>query len=139
MVKVLQLFILSIFTYINADCQLRTVRSQVKERQKDSTYYEVESSFPGGYSEWEKYLNRHLNANVPIVNNAPSGKYKVTIKFFISKNGLVDSVEALTHFGYGMESEFIRVLKNSPKWLPAQKKEQPIISYQIQSIEFIVP
>jgi len=134
MLKLLLLSILTMAIYTNSYCQ-----SQAKESKQDSTYYEVECSFPGGDSYWEKYLQKNLDTEVPIKRNAPSGTYKVTVKYFISENGIIDSVEAQTHSGYGMEAEFIRVLKNSPKWRPASKGGQQTICYRIQSIEFIVP
>jgi len=134
MLKFLQLSIFTIAFYTNSYCQ-----SEIKINKKDSTYYEVECSFPGGDSYWQNYLQKNLDSEVPIKKGAPSGTYKITVKYFISKNGIIDSVEAQTNSGYGMEAEFIRVLKNSPKWRPASKGGKQTICYRIQSIEFIVP
>ena len=126
--------ILSLIVYTNVYGQ-----AKVKENKKDSTYYEVECSFPGGDSYWGKYLQKNLDTDIPIKNAAPPGSYKITVKFFVSKNGLVDSVENQTHFGYGMEAELTRVLKSSPKWIPAEKNGQTATCYRTQSIEFVVP
>ena len=126
--------IFTLIIYTNVHGQAKT-----KENKKDSTYYEVDCSFPGGDSYWEKYLRNNLDTDIPIKNGAPSGSYELTAKFFISKTGFIDSVVNQTHYGYGMEAEFMRVLKKGPKWRPAEKNRQATTCFRVQKIEFIVP
>lgn len=112
---------------------------------KDDTDYdqtftkvEVEAAFPGGASAWAKYVQRSLNANVPIDNEAPSGSYQVVVQFIVDKEGNVSDVKALTNHGYGMEEEAVRVIKRGPKWTPAIQNGRNVKAYRKQPITFIV-
>ena len=112
---------------------------------KDDTDYdqtftkvEVEAALPGGASAWAKYVQRSLNANVPIDNEAPSGSYQVVVQFIVDKEGNVSDVKALTNHGYGMEEEAVRVIKRGPKWTPAIQNGRNVKAYRKQPITFIV-
>ena len=112
---------------------------------KDDTDYdqtftkvEVEASFPGGSGAWAKYVQRSLNANVPIDNEAPTGSYTVIVQFIVDKEGNVSDVKALTSHGYGMEEEATRVIKRGPKWTPAIQNGRNVKAYRKQPITFIV-
>ncbi len=97
-----------------------------------------DASFPGGIEEWYKFISTHTNKNVPMDNNAKPGKYTVIINFIVSVTGDLKNVIAETKFGYGMEEEAIRVVKSSPKWVPAQSNGIKIISLKKQPITFLV-
>jgi protein TonB len=96
---------------------------------------QVHAKFNGN---WEKFLLRYLNGNVPIDNGAPVGRYKVTIEFVVDKEGKVSDLKAISNAGYGMEQEAIRVLKKSDKWDPAIQNGYPVKAYRQQSIVFEV-
>lgn len=75
---------------------------------------EIDAKFDGN---WPAFLQRNLVAEVPANNGAPAGRYKVEIKFVIDESGNIISAEALTHLGYGLEEEAIRVIKKANgKW-----------------------
>lgn len=44
----------------------------------------------------------------------------------------------LTKYGYGMEQEVIRILKRSPKWIPAKQFGRAVSAYRIQPVTFQV-
>ena len=75
--------------------------------------------FPGGRSEWKKFLLANINIAVPLIKHAPSVNYLVRIKYVVDKSGALRDFSAESNVGYGMEEELIRVLKNSPLWKPA--------------------
>ena len=99
---------------------------------------EVESNFPGGATMWRKYLERNLNALVPIDNGAPVGTYTVVVQFIVDKNGFISEVEPLTSFGYGMEEEVVRIIKKGPTWEPAIFNGKPVKAYRKQPVTFVV-
>ena len=99
---------------------------------------EHEAYFPKGDTAWSNYMRQNLNANVPVINKAPKGTYQVIVKFIVSKDGSVSDVEAETNFGYGMEQEAIRVIKNSPIWTPAFQRGHNVSSYRRQPVTFAV-
>ncbi|NOT49701.1 MAG: energy transducer TonB [Chitinophagaceae bacterium] len=99
---------------------------------------EIEASFPGGDSKWRQYLERNLNANVPVDNNAAEGTYTTVIQFVVDKEGNISDVRAITNHGYGMEEEAIRVIKRGPKWTPAVQNGRQVKAYRKQPITFQV-
>jgi len=99
---------------------------------------EIEAAFPGGAAAWRNYLQKKLDANVPIDNNAPEGTYTVIVRFIVSRNGTISDVTAETKMGYGMEQEAIKVIKNGPKWKPGIQNGNEVTSVRRQPITFIV-
>jgi len=102
------------------------------------TKVEVEAGFPGGEAGWISFLKKNLNANVPVDNDSPSGKYTVVIKFAISPDGSLSDIAAETDFGYGLEKEVIRLIQKSGKWNPAIQDGKPIKAYRKQPVTFVV-
>ncbi|MBK6935634.1 MAG: energy transducer TonB [Chitinophagaceae bacterium] len=99
---------------------------------------EVEASFPGGDQMWRKYLERTLNPNIPVDNGAPEGKFTVVIQFVVDKEGNISDVRPLTHHGYGMEAEVMRVIMKGPKWTPAMQNGRIVKAYRKQPVTFQV-
>ena len=96
---------------------------------------EIPARFDGN---WEKFLLRNLNAEVPIVNGAPEGSYTVLIQFVVDIDGSISDIKALTSHGYGLEEESIRVLRRATKWEPGIQNGHPVKSYRKQPITFQV-
>ncbi|MBI5858754.1 MAG: energy transducer TonB [Sphingobacteriales bacterium] len=99
---------------------------------------EVEASFPGGAQAWRNFLERTLNANVPVENSAPAGAYTVVIQFVVDKNGNISDIKPLTNHGHGMEKEVIRVIMKSPKWVPAMQNGRVVKAYRKQPVTFMI-
>ncbi|HPH32195.1 MAG TPA: N-acetylmuramoyl-L-alanine amidase [Chitinophagaceae bacterium] len=93
-------------------------------------------TFPGGDSAWKKYLIVNANSMVSVNNGAPEGRYKTRIRFIVHPDGTLSDITALTHFGYGMEEEAIRLIKNGPRWIPATRDGTKVSSYREQPITF---
>jgi protein TonB len=58
------------------------------------------------------------------------------IQFVVDKDGNLSNMKALTHHGYGMEQEVLRVLLKSPKWLPAIQDGRQVKAYRKQPVTF---
>lgn len=110
----------------------------LKINGKDYVTVEVEASYPGGRSAWISFLEKNLDADVPIKNEAPIGKYTAIALFVVDKDGSVSNVKAVTKFGYGMEDEVIRVIEHSGKWVPAIQNGKPLKAYRKQPVTFIL-
>ncbi|MCX6319696.1 MAG: energy transducer TonB [Bacteroidetes bacterium] len=113
----------------------------IKEPSKQDSIYdrvELEASYPGGESAWRLFLERNLNGSIATDNKAPAGTYTVVVQFIIDKEGNVSEIKALTKHGYGMEDEVIRLLKKSPKWVPAQMNGRQVKVYRKQPVTFLV-
>ncbi|RYY62230.1 MAG: hypothetical protein EOO05_03510 [Chitinophagaceae bacterium] len=99
---------------------------------------EREATFSENENAWGKFLQRNLNPNVPVDNRAPLGMYTIAVQFIVTKNGELKDFKALTKYGYGMEAEVIRLLKKSPKWIPALQFGQLVNAYRVQPVTFQV-
>lgn len=108
------------------------------DEDKVFTKVEVEASFPGGDAAWARYLQKNLNPNVPVDNEAPPGRYRVEVRFIVAKDGSISDVQATSGHGYGMEQEAIRVIKKGPKWEPALQNGRHVNAYRSQPIVFNV-
>ena len=98
----------------------------------------VEAEFLSGEDGWRNFLQKTLNANVPVLSNAPEGKYTIIMRFIVNPDGTLGEIKAEDDPGYGMVEEGRRVLKNSPKWLPAIKYGIYQRAYRRQPITFLV-
>lgn len=99
---------------------------------------DVEATFSGGERAWRKYLEQNLNPNVPVENSAPVGIYTVIVQFIVDKTGAVSDIKTLTNFGYGMEQEVIRIMKQSPMWTPASQNNRTVKAYRKQPVTFVL-
>lgn len=115
-----------------------TVTHPLTDEEKIFERVEVEASFPGGPDKWRQYLERNLNASVPVKNGAPEGSYTVIIQFVVDKEGSISDIRPLTKHGYGMEAEVMRVLIKGPKWTSAVQDGKKVKAYRKQPVTFVV-
>lgn len=118
----------------------KQVIEEKKEDDENKVFekVEVEAQFKGGEREWRRYLEKNLNADVPIENNAPEGSYTVVVQFIVDKEGKISDVRATTNHGHGMEEEAIKVIRKGPDWVPAIQNGRQVKAYRKQPITFIV-
>jgi beta-lactamase regulating signal transducer with metallopeptidase domain len=98
----------------------------------------VAPAFRGGEDAWRRYLQKQLNAAVPVDNGAPAGVYKVVVQFLVDMDGSISDIKAKTNYGYGMEQEVIRILKIGPKWTPGTLEGKTIKTYKQQPVTFVI-
>ncbi|MEO5941808.1 MAG: energy transducer TonB [Ferruginibacter sp.] len=110
----------------------------VATRDSLFTREEREASFPGGQEAWAKFLQENLDANVPVRKKAKVGKYQVVVRFIVNKDGEISDISAETNLGHGMEQEVIRLIKISPKWIPAVQYGRKVNAYRRQPVTFVV-
>ncbi|OLY93421.1 MORN repeat variant [Cnuella takakiae] len=97
-----------------------------------------DADFPGGEGGWRRFLEKNLDPRTPINNKAPDGHYQVMVQFIVERDGSLSDIHALTKFGFGMEAEVLRMMKKSPKWVPALLYGVPVKAYRKQPITFVV-
>jgi protein TonB len=139
--KLVALFIVLILFHSGAvaqDEKTATISDSVSVDDTVFSKVEVEAAFPGGIEGWRTFLMNNLKANVPVKNKAPLGIYMVIVVFIVGKDGSISDIKALTNHGYGMEKEVIRIIKKSPKWLPAIQYGRKVNAYRKQPVNFQV-
>jgi protein TonB len=118
--------------------------TQVVEVKKDDdenkifNKVEVEAAFPGGDAAWRNYLQKNLNADVPVEGGAGEGTYTVIVKFVVSKDGSLSDVTCESDPGFGMCAEATRVIKKTRNWTPAIQNGRNVNAYRRQPITFQV-
>jgi periplasmic protein TonB len=112
----------------------------VKENEDEKIFTKVEqdAEFPGGQSAWTRYLQKNLNANVPVDNSAPAGSYTVVVRFVVSRNGEISDIQCESDPGYGMCDEAKRIIRRGPQWKPALQNGRNVNAYRRQPITFVV-
>lgn len=107
-----------------------------KKQDYDTVFTKVENpaDFPGGISGWTRFLERNLTYPQSAIDNEIQGVVK--LQFIIDRDGSISNIEALNDPGYGLAEEAIRIIKKSPKWIPAEQNGRKVIYRTIQSITF---
>lgn len=114
------------------------IKSKDDELENKFISVQIPASFPGGYEEWNRFLQRSLNSDIPTENGAPAGAYTVIVSFLVDTEGKVSDVKAENDPGYGTKDEAVRVIKRGPKWVPANQNGKAVIYRHKQSITFKV-
>jgi periplasmic protein TonB len=113
-----------------AFCVFQSVQSQnTKENPSgnlDNNIYnsaaiEVKPEFPGGIAAFYKFIG--ANYKTPDVAGL---KGKLIIAFVVDKDGSLTDIKILRDIGFGTGTEAVRVLKLSPKWIPAEQNGQTV-------------
>jgi hypothetical protein len=136
MIKVFSLLIFLLASFITFSQETDTTFTT----STDTIHIMVDSAatFPGGKPGWINHVQNHLNPSVGVDNGAHLGTYNVVIKFTVMKDGTLKDFKPETKFGYGFEQEVIRVLKLSPKWVPAKKNGVNVNSVAKQTQTFVI-
>jgi len=113
-----------------------SAEDRVQHNNKIFEQVEVDPHFPGGEGAWRNFVRTNLNYSVPVEKGAETGTYTVWLQFVVDETGNISEIKPLTNHGYGMEEEAIRVLKLSPKWIPAVQNGHPVAAYKKQPITF---
>lgn len=112
------------------------VAPKVVEEDYDKVFTKVENpaEFPGGASEWTRYLQKNLRYPDDAIENGTQGV--VRVQFIVDKEGNISEVQALNDPGDGLAEEAVRIIKKGPKWKPAEQNGRKVIYRHIQAITF---
>ena len=135
--RILFLFLLAI---ISKPSFSQTVSTADSTADPDFVFekVEVEASFPGGEKAWMQFLVKNIDPYVPVERGCRPGTYTVRIQFIVERDGRIRDIKALTNHGFGMEEEFIRVMKKGPKWVPASQNGHLVNAYRKQPFTFVI-
>lgn len=98
----------------------------------------IPAEFPGGQNMWVNYLIRNLDRNVAVRNGAPLGQYYVFVTFVTDKEGNLTELNAENDPGFGTKEEALKVIKRSPRWIPATENGKNVIYRHRQMLVFSV-
>jgi protein TonB len=109
---------------------------KVVEEDYDKVFTKVENpaEFPGGQSEWTRYLQKNLRYPDGAIDNGTQGV--VRVQFIVDREGNISEVQSLNDPGDGLAEEAVRIIKKGPKWKPAEQNGRKVIYRHIQAVTF---
>ena len=116
-----------------------TLESEASANDDSGIYNEVDetASFPGGLNAWGSYIGS--NMRYPNQAQRLGVEGRVFVEFVVEKDGSLTDVKVVKGIGAGCDGEAIRVVKNSPNWLPGKINGTPVRQKYIQNILFKLP
>lgn len=123
--------------YINPPKEIlgsQVIAIPVKKRNEDSVFYKVEidASFPGGASEWTRYVTKKIQINLDEFIEADFGT--CIVKFIVDKTGKVSQVEAATMKGTKLAEIAVNAIRKGPDWIPALQNGSYVNAYRLQPV-----
>lgn len=99
-----------------------TSNAQARKGRGERIFTAVEhsASFPGGEKAFDSYLLKALRYPQAARDQKVQGK--VFLTFVVEKNGSLSDVKVEKGIGEGCDEEAVRVIKASPKWVPARQR-----------------
>ncbi len=112
---------------------------EVKKEAEDFVFTKVEkeAEFPGGAGAWTKYVTKAIQSNQDEFTEADFGT--CTVKFIVSKDGTVSSVEAISMKGTKLAEVAVNAIRKGPKWNPANQNGRPVNAYRLQPVTVTNP
>lgn len=109
---------------------------QESSRPDTVIYGSVQTNYPGGQDAYNNYLDK--NGHYPQIARQVGIQGTVLVQFIIEKDSTLSHVRVYTGIGSGTESEVIRLITNSGKWIPNQFKGTNIRTRCIAPIQFLL-
>ena len=104
---------------------------------KTFTRIEIEPSYPGGDSAWNKYLGKNLRYPDDAVNNGISGT--IIVSFIVNTDSTIQDVQAISGpTDGGLREEAVRVIRKSGKWVPGIQNGYWERAYVKRPIKFVI-
>ncbi|PWT97568.1 MAG: hypothetical protein C5B52_13555 [Bacteroidetes bacterium] len=109
------------------------------------TKFSTPVKFPGGQNEWINYLSKSINSKiaaqyVSLPKGEPSASVRLMVGFIINENGQTSEIEILNEEPVHpkLAEEAIRVIRESPNWIPATVYGENVTAAFKQPITFRV-
>ncbi|MEQ9230469.1 MAG: energy transducer TonB [Cyclobacteriaceae bacterium] len=98
------------------------------------TYVEEMPSFPGGWSEFNKFIAKNVKYPRHAINIGMEGT--VYVEFVIEKDGSITDLKVVKGVGAGLDEESIRVMNLVPNFLPGKQRGVPVRVKKVLPIKF---
>ena len=111
---------------------LRYVDGQLPDGNDGKIFTSVEQvpEFPGGLDAFARFLSK--NVTYPGEARRQGIQGRVIVSFVCEKDGSLTDVKVARGIGGGCDEEAVRVIKLSPKWIPASQNNRPVrIAYSV--------
>jgi periplasmic protein TonB len=120
----------------NPGGQVGKIEQQQMEEPAILHEAEVMPEFPGGIAGWQRFLQKNLRFPDAEEDRESSIKIVVHVKFVVNEDGSLTGLEIVQSGGKDFDTEVIRVMKKSPKWVAGSDKGRKVKIYRKQPIVF---
>ncbi|SMG25340.1 protein TonB [Marivirga sericea] len=110
------------------------------EEKADEIFMIVEQAAEpvGGVRAFYAYVGDQLRDNYPAAASRMNIEGVVYIQFVIEKDGSITQVQAVKGIGGGCDELAVRVVENSPKWIPGKQRGRAVRSRKVIPIRFVL-
>lgn len=111
---------------------------EMEEEKVEEIFQIVENQpqFPGGLQAFYQFVAENIDYPDKALRLNVSGR--VFLRFVIEKDGSITDIQVLKGIGAGCDEEAVRVLSNSPKWIPGKQRGNNVRVYMTVPILFIL-
>lgn len=102
--------------------------------QKEQDSLQVEAYFKNGDAGWRKYIQN--NINFPDRARKLGKQGMVMLQFIVQTDGSLSDFFILQSLEYSVDEEALRLLKKSPRWIPARQFGKMVKAYRRQPLTF---
>ena len=116
------------------DSLVKVIDMKAKNHEKIDTLHERESEYPGGFTQWYRFLAKNLKYPDRAVNKEIQGQ--VQIRFIVDTAGVVQDPYIQKSLEYSLDQESLRIIGLSGEWDPATHDGEKVRSYKMQPFNF---
>lgn len=88
---------------------------------------------------WRKFLEQNvLHVAEKAAAKGAKGQFSVVMQFVVNEDGSLTDIKPTKNDAYGMGESLSEVLKNSPKWTPAEQNGKPVASYFTKPVTIVI-
>ena len=95
----------------------------------------IPPEFPGGKRAFSDYLNKNLKWPK---DSSEDAQGIVFVSFFVEKDGRLNDIKVVKSMSPAFDTEALKVITNSPKWIPARRGGQLIKSKYSATVRFYI-
>lgn len=92
--------------------------------------------FPGGEDALKEYISSNMKYPAPARNNGVEGV--VNVSFIVKADGSIGSIKIVRMVDPDLEQEAIRLVKEMPRWTPADRDGAPVDAPAEVSVPFVL-
>jgi len=126
--------IITIFTYSFPQILAQTGITVKSTKKSDNVENVAEARFPGGEGVLYSFLENSIRYPYILVKTEMEGDIDLT--FTVNTDGTIGKIQLKRGFDPLADDEVIKIIKEMPKWIPAQSGDEPIVSEQSLNIHF---
>jgi len=108
--------------YVTGDIAIMPDTAYVEKDVYTLSETHIRPEFPGGINKFYEYINSKLKTP----ESTEGGIRKMYVSFIIEKDGSLGTIKVLRGFDESLNAQVIGLLKKSPKWVPAQIRNENV-------------